>query len=55
MTTRPVPHYTAAIIAACPHCGTDLQDEAFSYWCPSCQRSWSFVEVAFFDDGDIDD
>jgi hypothetical protein len=52
---RPMPPYTPVLIASCPGCGTDLVDEAFSFWCPSCRRSWSFAEVAYFEDGDRDD
>ena len=32
-------------IHACPDCGTDLIDEAFSFWCPSCQQSVSFAQA----------
>lgn len=51
----PLPAYQRAYIAACPQCCSDLTDEAFSYWCTECQRSWSFAEVAFFDEGQPDD
>lgn len=53
--TVPLPRYTGTIIAACPDCSSDLQDEAFSYWCAVCQRSWSFTQVAFYDDRNPDD
>jgi len=53
--SMPLRRYAPTIIASCPECCTDLQDEAFSYWCATCRRSWSFTEVAFFDDGDIRD
>lgn len=40
-------------IAACPDCGTDLVDEAFDFWCPSCQQAVSFNRA--IDTGAIDD
>jgi predicted RNA-binding Zn-ribbon protein involved in translation (DUF1610 family) len=39
------------VIYSCPDCGADLIDEAFSFWCPSCQQSVSFAQAI----GDIDD
>jgi hypothetical protein len=33
------------LIASCPSCGTDLVDEAFSFWCRSCQEPVSFAKV----------
>ena len=53
--TTPLPAYHATYIACCPECCSDLHDEAFSYWCRACQRSWSFTEVALFDESSIDD
>ena len=54
-TAVPLPKYTGHIIASCPACMSDLADEAFSLWCTPCQRSWSYAEVAYFDEGDRDD
>jgi len=50
-----LPRYAPTIIASCPECCGDLQDEAFSFWCPGCQRSFSFSEAAFLDEGMPDD
>jgi hypothetical protein len=55
MTGVPLPRYTPQIIASCPACSADLIDEAFTYWCPECRRSWSGCEVAYFDEGLPDD
>ena len=38
------------MIVSCPDCGTDLVDEAFSFWCPSCRASVSFARVGDGDD-----
>jgi rubrerythrin len=51
----PLPRYTPAIIYTCTQCGTDLIDETWNLWCPSCRRAWSFSEVAVMDEGLPDD
>ena len=32
--------------AYCPDCGTELQDEAFEFWCPTCEAAVSYARVA---------
>lgn len=52
----PLPRYTPSIVATCPDCSGDLQHEgADGYWCPGCRKAYGFMEVALFDDGDIND
>ena len=41
------------MIPACPDCGSDLIDEAFEFWCPSCQQAVSFARVINL--ADVDD
>ena len=51
----PLPRYTPKFIACCPVCGTDLDDEAFAFWCSSCLQTVPFNQVAIFDEGLPDD
>jgi len=32
--------------AHCPDCGEELQDEAFEFWCPSCEAAVPYTRVA---------
>ncbi len=38
--------------AVCPDCTTDLIDEAFTFWCPVCQRAVPYNEVIIWGEGD---
>ena len=51
----PLPVYRASIIPACPNCGSDLEDEGPSFWCPGCRDSVSPLEAMNLDEGDLDD
>jgi tRNA(Ile2) C34 agmatinyltransferase TiaS len=56
-TSGPVtlPRYTPSYVASCPECCGDCQHEGVDgYWCPACQRSWSFAEVGYLDEGHRD-
>ncbi len=50
----PLPQYRPTIIASCPRCGTDLIDEGFSYWCPSCREGISAREAVQIDETDYE-
>lgn len=52
--TVPLPRYTPAIVATCPSCFGDLQDEGFAFWCPACKCTWQFNQVGYLDETDYE-
>jgi DNA-directed RNA polymerase subunit RPC12/RpoP len=54
--TVPMPRYTGAVIYVCPSCWGDLDHEgADHYWCPACQQTFYFTQVALYDAEGLDD
>jgi hypothetical protein len=55
--TGPLPRYTGTRIYTCPSCDGDVTPDGPSdYWCPPCDRCWSFTQVGVYEDGDdLDD
>jgi hypothetical protein len=40
----------ADVIWSCPHCGADLDDDGYLFWCESCDRSFTPPAVVVPDD-----
>jgi hypothetical protein len=41
------------LVFSCPDCWSDLEDEYWDFWCPTCERAVSWYEFAdLLDDED---